>query len=182
MANSALDLPHGYIELFTSLKIRVRDSQVRAQRVVNTQLIELYWHIGREILEQQAQAGWGSGVIRHLAADLRAEFPEMKGFSASNLQYMRAFADAWPGPDPISQQAAGKLPWGHILVLIDKLDDAETRAWYTTAAIENGWSRAVMLNQIMNRTHERVGSEATNFARQLPAGDSELAQQIAKDP
>lgn len=106
----------------------------------------------------------------------------MKGFSASNLQYMRAFAVAWPGPDPISQQAAGKLPWGHIMVLIDKLDHSVTRDWYAAAALQYGWTRNVMMNQIMNRTHERVGSGPTNFTRQLPAGDSELARQIAKDP
>src|SRR5665811_242632 len=182
MADNALVLPDGYAELLTGLKVRVRNAQVRAQRVVNTQLIELYWQVGSEILEQQGQAGWGSGVIRCLAGDLRAEFPHMKGFSASNLQYMRAFAVAWPGPQPISQQAAGKLPWGHIMVLIDKLDDSGTRDWYAAAAVQYGWTRNVMLNQIMNRTHERVGSGTTNFAKQLPADDSELAQHIAKDP
>src|SRR5680860_1777831 len=79
MADNALVLPDGYAELLTGLKVRVRNAQVRAQRVVNTQLIELYWQVGSEILEQQGQAGWGSGVIRCLAGDLRAEFPHMKG-------------------------------------------------------------------------------------------------------
>jgi predicted nuclease of restriction endonuclease-like (RecB) superfamily len=175
MTDTVLALPDGYADFLAGLKTRVRDAQIRAQRVVNTQLIELYWNLGNEILDQQGQAGWGSGVIRRLADDLRAEFPQMKGFSASNLQYMRAFAVAWPGPEPISQQPAGKLPWGHVMILIDKLDDAVTRDWYAAAAVQYGWTRNVLANQIMNRTHERVGAGPTNFTRQLPAGDSELA-------
>ncbi|RLP69455.1 DUF1016 domain-containing protein [Mycetocola manganoxydans] len=180
--DAALALPNGYAEFLGALKTRVRDAQVRAQRVVNTELIELYWELGNEILDQQGQAGWGSGVIRRMAEDLRVEFPQMKGFSASNLQYMRAFAVAWPGPAPISQQAAGKLPWGHVMVLIDKLDDPATRDWYAAAAVQHGWSRNVLMNQIMNRTHDRIGSGPSNFTRQLPAAESELAQQIARDP
>ena len=177
-----LALPEGYAELLQGLKVRVRNAQVRAQRVVNTQLLELYWGIGSEILTQQKSQAWGSGVVGRLASDLRAEFPQMTGLSRSNLFYMRAFAVAWPGEGVIVQQAVGQLPWGHITVLLDKLDDARTRTWYAQAAVEHGWSRNVLMNQIMNRTHERIGSGPSNFTRQLPAAESELAQQIAKDP
>lgn len=181
MADTALVLPDGYVDLLTGLKSRVRDAQVRAQRMVNTQLIELYWQIGNEILLQQQTRAWGSGVVRRLGEDLRVEFPEMTGLSYRNLQYMRSFAAAWAGAS-IVQQAVAQLPWGHITVLLDRLDDPATRDWYAAAAVQHGWSRNVLMNQIMNRTHERVGSGPTNFTRQLPAGDSELAQQIAKDP
>ena len=177
-----LALPEGYAELLQGLKVRVRNAQVRAQRVVNTQLLELYWGIGSEILTQQKSQAWGSGVVGRLASDLRAEFPQMTGLSRSNLFYMRAFAVAWPGEGVIVQQAVGQLPWGHITVLLDKLNDARTRTWYAQAAVEHGWSRNVLMNQIMNRTHERIGSGPSNFTRQLPAAESELAQQIAKDP
>ena len=175
-------LPSGYAETLVSLKAQVRRAQFRAQRVVNEQLIELYWNIGREILTQQEKQGWGSGVIGRLADDLRAEFPQMKGFSASNLQYMRGFAAAWNTSDSISQQAAGKLPWGHIMVVLDKLDDQKTRNWYAAAAVEYGWSRNMLLNQIMNRTHDRVGAAPSNFGQELTKPNSDLAQQIAKDP
>lgn len=182
ITHTELALPEGYAELLQGLKVRVWNAQVRAQRVVNTQLLELYWSIGSEILAQQKSQAWGSGVVGRLASDLRAEFPQMTGLSRSNLFYMRAFAVAWPGEGVIVQQAVGQLPWGHITVLLDKLDDACTRTWYAQAAVEHGWSRNVLMNQIMNRTHERVGSGPSNFTRQLPADESELAQQIAKDP
>ena len=154
---SEVVLPSGYAEMLGELKAQVRQAQFRAHRVVNEQLIELYWTIGREILAQQDKQGWGSGVIARLAADLRAEFPQMKGFSPSNLQYMRGFAAAWNVEGAISPHPVGKLPWGHIRTILDKLADQKTRAWYAAAAVEHGWSRNMLLNQIMNRTHERVG-------------------------
>jgi predicted nuclease of restriction endonuclease-like (RecB) superfamily len=165
-----------------TLKRRVRDAQGRAQRTVNTQLIELYWSIGRSILSEQENQGWGAGVMDRLAHDLRLEFPQMRGLSRSNLFYMRAFAAAWTGQLPIVQQAVGQLPWGHITVLLDKLDDVEKREWYAAAAVKNGWSRNVLLNQIKNRTLERTGSAPSNFSAELTPADSDLARQIAKDP
>ncbi|WP_299169736.1 YhcG family protein [uncultured Arthrobacter sp.] len=182
MVRTDVVLPEGYASTLDALKRRVRDAQIRVQRTVNTQLIELYWNIGNEILSQQVRQGWGTGVVRQLAADLRAEFPQMKGLSPSNLQYMRAFAAAWQDEEPISQQTAGKLPWGHIMVLIDKLDDAPTRDWYALAAVEYGWSRNVLMNMIMNKSMQRTGAAPSNFTRQLSTPDSELAQQVAKDP
>nr|WP_104081134.1 PDDEXK nuclease domain-containing protein [Cryobacterium sp. Y11] len=182
MARDGIALPNGYPEFLGSLKRRVRDAQVRAQRTVNTQLIELYWSIGGSILSEQEKQGWGAGVMNRLAHDLRVEFPHMTGLSRSNLFYMRAFAAAWSGQVPIVQQAVGQLPWGHITVLLDKLNDVETRDWYAAAAVTNGWSRNVLLNQIKNRTLERTGSAPSNFDAELTPADSDLAQQIAKDP
>ncbi|MGP5165457.1 PDDEXK nuclease domain-containing protein [Arthrobacter rhombi] len=181
MVRTELVLPDGYASTLETLKNRVRDARVQAQRTVNTQLIELYWHIGAEILAQQDRQGWGAGVIRRLAEDLRAAFPDMTGLSYRNLQYMRSFATLWGG-EPIVQQAAAQLPWGHIMVLIDKLDTAEARTWYVSAAVEYGWSRNVLMNMIMNQTMDRTGAAPSNFSRQLATPDSELAQQVAKDP
>jgi len=113
---------------------------------VNTELISLYWIIGTRILERQRDAGWGSLVVRQLAEDLRSEFPAMKGFSRSNLFYMRAFAAAWPNVGAIVQQPVGRLPWGHIITLPEKLDDSGAREWYSAKAVEYGWSRNVLLN------------------------------------
>ena len=120
-------------------------------------------------------------TTRHqLVQDLRAEFPEMKGLSRRNLFYIRAFAAAWP--DPIVQQAVAQLPWGHFTVLLDKADTRQHRDWYAGAAVEHGWSRNVLLNMIMNRTLERTGAAPSNFVQRLVGLDSELAQQVAKDP
>lgn len=176
----SLALPLGYSDFLASLKQQVRTARLTALRTVNTQLIELYWSIGKAVLARQEVEEWGSGVMGRLAEDLRAEFPEMKGLSRSNLFYMRGFAAAWP--DPIVQQAVGQLPWGHITVLLDKLDHRRERDWYAGAAVEHGWSRNVLLNMIMNRTLERTGAAPSNFVQRLVGPDSELAQQVAKDP
>jgi len=175
-----LVLPDDYPAFLGDLKERVRAARLQTLRRVNTDLLELYWTIGRDILARQERQTWGTGVIGRLAEDLRAAFPQMKGFSRSNLFYMRGFAAAWP--EPIVQQAVGQLPWGHVTVLLDKLDSAERRDWYAAAAVAYGWSRNVLLNMIMNRTLERSGSAPSNFAQHLATPDSELAQQVAKDP
>ncbi|MFJ6537692.1 YhcG family protein [Paenarthrobacter sp. NPDC091711] len=178
--SSALALPADYSDLLDALKERVRRARQTALRTVNTQLIELYWSIGKTVMERQQVERWGSGVMGRLAEDLRAEFPEMKGLSRRNLFYMRAFATAWP--DPIVQQAVAQLPWGHITVLLDKANTRQHRDWYAGAAVEYGWSRNVLLNMIMNRTLERTGAAPSNFVQRLVGQDSELAQQVAKDP
>jgi predicted nuclease of restriction endonuclease-like (RecB) superfamily len=105
----------------------------------------------------------------------------MKGFSARNLQYMTAFAREWPA-DPIAQQAVAQLPWGYVTVLLDKVPDPAERDWYASSAVEHGWSRNVLLNMIMNRSFLRTEAAPSNFAQQLVAPNSELAQQVAKDP
>ena len=102
--------PVGYAGLLEQVKVRVRTSRVQAARAVNTELVGLYWQIGRSILDRQESEGWGSKVIGRLAADLRAEFPGMRGLSQRSLVYMRTFAGAFEAP--IAQQAAAQLPWG----------------------------------------------------------------------
>ena len=175
-------LPSDYGNVLARLKDRVRSAQLQVQRSVNTELIELYWRIGSEILSQQAEGGWGSGVVGRLADDLRAEFPAMKGFSRSNLLYMRSFAKAWPGSDQNVPQPVGLLPWGHIRILIDKLKDQPARELHAAAAVENGWSRSALANHIANRTLERTGAAPNNFSDLLAPADSDLARQLAKDP
>ena len=176
-----LALPSGYTDLLGELKKRVRGARIKALRTVNTQLIELYWSIGQALRAEQEKQGWGSQVIKRLSDDLRKEFPDMKGLSARNIQYMTTFARTW-AQGPIAQQPAAQLPWGHIMVLLDKKLDVSATNSYTAAAVQYGWSRNVLLNMIMNRTLERTGAAPSNFAQQLAAQDSELAQQVAKDP
>lgn len=175
-------IPDDYAVVLEGLKARVRAARSQAQRRVNTELIEMYWAIG-QVLDARQQAGtWGTGVLNKVADDLRAEFSEMRGFSRSNLKYMRAFAQAWRGAEPIGQQPVGQLPWGHITVLLDRLEEREARDWYAARALQHGWSRNVLTNQIMNRTLERTGAAISNFDDQLARTDSDLAHQLAKDP
>ena len=174
-------LPDDYPRLMAELKAKIRSAQQTAHRVVNAQLIELYWTIGKAILERQNAEGWGAKVIDQLAVDLSLAFPDSKGFSRRNLHYMRHLAEAWPGPAFV-QQPASQMPWGHLMVVIDKIDEPVARDWYVRAAVAGGWSRNVLLNQIKGRAHTRVGAAPSNFEVTLADEDSELATQIAKDP
>lgn len=176
-----LDLPDDYPRLLAELKTTIRTSQAHAHRTVNTQLIELYWSIGTAILNRQHAEGWGAKVIDRLAADLSEAFPDSKGFSRRNLQYMRDLATAW-SDGPNVPQAVAHLPWGHVRLLLDKLKTPAERDWYVQAAVANGWTRNNLLNQIMARSHERTGSAPSNFGLTLSPDDSELAAQLAKDP
>ncbi len=148
---------------------------------VNRELVLLYWQIGRDILARQASQGWGAKVIDRLAHDLRNAFPEMKGFSPRNLKYMRAVAEAWPEPEFV-QQAAAQLPWFHLCTLIDKLATREARDWYLAKAVEQAWSRNVLVMQIETRLLERQGKAVTNFEQRLPRPQSDLARESIKDP
>ena len=173
--------PDGYTDWLAELKARIHGAQQRAALAVNRELVLLYWQLGRDILDRQALQGWGAKVIERLSQDLRTEFPEMKGFSPRNLKYMRAFADAWSDP-AIVQQTVAQLPWGHNLVLLDKLPSSETRRWYAAKAIEHNWSRNILVMQIESRLLERTGKAVTNFPATLPRIQSDLARETLKDP
>lgn len=173
--------PDGYAEWLEALKARVHAAQQRATLAVNRELVLLYWQIGHDILLRQAEQGWGAKVIDRLADDLRTAFPDMKGFSPRNLKYMRAFAEAWPDNEFV-QQAVALLPWGHNLVLLDKLSNADERRWYVAGTIQHNWSRNVLVMQIETRLMERSGQAQTNFETRLPAPQSDLARESLKDP
>jgi len=111
--------PAGYTELLGQLKARVRASRVRAARAANSELLQLSWSVGRDILDRQEQGGWGSRVIDRLAQDLRAEFRDQRGWSRRNLHYMRSLAEAWPTAESFVPRAVAQLPWGHVRVLLD---------------------------------------------------------------
>jgi predicted nuclease of restriction endonuclease-like (RecB) superfamily len=173
--------PAGYAEWLTELKMRIHTAQQRTALAVNRDLLSLYWHLGRDLLERQAAGSWGSSVIDQVSTDLRAAFPDMRGFSPSNLKYMRAFAEAWPD-FPNRQQAVGDLPWGHNVVLLTKLKQDDQRLAYAQAALSHGWSRNVLVHHIELRTVERQGKALTNFEQQLPKPQSDLARESLKDP
>ena len=173
--------PDGYGDWLAELKTRIHAARQKATLGVNRELLLLYWRIGHDILARQAEQGWGAKVIERLAHDLRKAFPDMKGLSPRNLKYMRAFAEAWPDVEFV-QQAVAQLPWGHNLVLLDKLEDGETRRWYAAKAIENAWSRNVLVMQIESSLLERQGAAVTNFEQNLPAPQPDLAIESLKDP
>ena len=199
--------PAGYNDWLGDIKTQIHEAQQRASQALNLELVSLYWRIGKAILNRQNQQGWGAKVIDRLAHDLRTNFPEMKGFSRTNLMYMRAFAAAWPGaetvqgglgqsesgaivPQPVHKSGArefvhqlvDKLPWRHHCVLLDKLKTRDEREWYLRKAIEHNWSRNILVMQIESRLLERSGTAVTNFALTLPKPESDLARESLKDP
>lgn len=181
MRASLSKLPSDYAAFLQDLKARVRATQLRAAIAANSEMVMLYWSIGRDILGRQRAAGWGAKIIDQLAADLSREFPTMRGFSARNLKYMRAFAEAWP-EESIMQEALAQLTWSHQIALLEKLKTREERLSYAAAAVEHGWSRGILVIQIESGYLKRLGKASNNFARTLPPPQSDLAAQALKDP
>jgi predicted nuclease of restriction endonuclease-like (RecB) superfamily len=161
-------------------------------------LIELYWSIGRDIVKRQADESWGKAVVQRLAADLQAEFPGVGSVSARNIWHARAFYLAYSqAPQALKQavsdlrsgkeaavlpQPVSEIPWGHNILLLQKLKDPIQRLWYAQQAIANGWSRSMLLHWIESDLYARQGKAVTNFPATLPPPQSDLAGELVKDP
>ena len=181
MADNKLHLTDDYKNWLSELKIRIKHAQQKAVLAVNKELVLLYWQIGHEILNRQERSGWGAKIVNQLSADLKTAFPEIQGFSPRNLKYMRAFAAAWQDFQ-IVQEVLAQLPWYHHLTLLDKLSNNDDRMVYARLAVENGWSRNMMVHHIELGTAKRIGKAQNNFADFLPPAESELAAESLKDP
>ena len=220
-----------YTSFLIEVKGRIQTARLQAGRAVNRELVMLYWDIGRGIVEKQQTAGWGDSVVERLAADLRAEFPDMRGFSGRNLRDMKRFylayseEDFWrqavaklttrrggsaileqlvpelpnqpvkaefrpqpaatskPGEGvPFWRQLVAEIPWGHHLLILNKLIDPAARLYYLRATAQFGWSRSVLLNQIKGQAYERAVKEKKthNFALALPEHFAEQADEMLK--
>ena len=172
-----------------NIKSKIRAAQVKASFSVNAELIQLYWEIGRSVIDRQNKDGWGSSVIEQMSRDIQKEFPGIEGFSSSNISRMRAFYLAWKDIKTISAQPVPKimdilvrLPWGHHVVLLFKTKEFTERLWYAQKTFEHGWSRIVLVHQIEGDAYSRQGMAVTNFKTTLPPPQSDLARQIIKDP
>ena len=152
--------PQGYADWLALLKGQIAQARQRASLAVNAELVQLYARIGQDILQRQQTQGWGAKVIDRLARDLKDAFPDMRGWSSSNLKYMRFFAQHCPDGQ-FGQQAADQLPWFHIVTLLTQLDQPAERAWYAAQTMQHGWSRK------SRRWLRKCG------AYDLPAPDSE---------
>ncbi len=178
---TAVELPSDYGSFLQQIKQRVKTERLKAVLSANVVQILMYWDIGRDILERQNQAGWGAKVIDRLAVDLKKSFPEMSGFSARNLKDMRKFAECWTDRE-IVQRTAAQIPWRNNQLLLYKVKESDLRIWYAEQNLENGWSRDVLAFQIETNLHKRIGQTANNFEVALPPDDSDMANQIFKDP
>lgn len=176
-----VEIPDGYSELLAAVKADGVATRLRAARTANNDMLGLYWRVGRLILERQDRQGWGSNVVARLSSDLRREFPDQRGWGASNLASMRRFAATWPHP-AILQSAVGKLPWGHVVTLLNRLADTGDRDWFADQAATNGWSGKVLDHHIATGLRRRIASGPSNFDTHLAGSDSDLAQEIVRDP
>jgi predicted nuclease of restriction endonuclease-like (RecB) superfamily len=174
-----MNLPTDYPSFINNLKQRIANARIKATLAVNKELVSLYWQIGRAIIERQEKEGWGAKIIDQLSKDLMHSFPDMKGLSPRNLKYMRSFAIEYDDLEFV-QQAVAQIPWGHIIQLIEKVKNQEQRLWYIHKTIENGWSRNVLVHHIESNLYNRQGKALTNFSSNLPAEQSDLAQELFK--
>jgi predicted nuclease of restriction endonuclease-like (RecB) superfamily len=224
--DTTLALTTDYKRFVTDLKSRIASARLAAARHVNRELVTLYWDIGRGIVEKQKELNWGESVVELVAAELRAAFPDMSGFSPRNVWDMKRLYEAYTSPDFLSQvvretsrksqrpilrqpvaelsqpsnrpQAVAKLepaeeivilrqlvaeiPWGHHLLILNKLSAPAARLWYLRATASFGWSRNVLLNQIKAGAYERAVTEKKthNFDLALPEHFAEQAEEMLK--
>ncbi|MBQ7243453.1 MAG: DUF1016 family protein [Bacilli bacterium] len=199
----------GYSQWLLQLKEEYRISQIKASIRVNEQLIRFYYHVGEEISKRGYESTYGSGFYSRLSADLRKTLPDARGFSVTNLRYMRLFYERYSPllsnrQQPVNESGMENrqqpvndfknvnneaslsgifmIPWGHHQMLLRHCKSVEESLFYIREAVTNGWSRAVMTNFIKGGLYLRQGKAVTNFAGVLPEGTSDLAQQLTKDP
>lgn len=181
MSSATLEIPYDYPRFLHDIKKKIQHAQVRASLAVNRELIQLYWEIGMAISAKQRVEGWGAKTIEKLANDLKSGLPDLKGFSLRNLHCMVQFAKEY-GEKEFVQQLVAQIPWGHNIFLIQSVKDKSARAWYIRKTIENGWSRNSLRHWVESDLYGREGKAVTNFTKTLPAPQSDLANQILKDP
>lgn len=170
----------GYFKVLDSIKKQIQEAQCKIVNNINREMIDLYWNIGRIILENTK---YGTAFIENLSRDIRADFPDTKGYSVRNLQYMRLFAQTYPDIAKM-QQGVALLSWRNNIVLLDKIKNESVRDWYISQNIENGWSSNVLAHQIDLKLYERqvLSEKINNFNYTLPSPMSEMITQAMKDP
>jgi predicted nuclease of restriction endonuclease-like (RecB) superfamily len=204
------NLDKEYRQWLVDLKSRIRQSQIKASVRVNSSMIELYWSIGCDIVEKQAEAKWGSGIIKQLSKDLRADMHGVEGFSETNLRYMKRLYVFYNQQNIIQHQLGaisqsvkktdkkefqhhvgaeisiidmvGAVPWRHHIEILNKCNSVKQALFYVQKTIENGWSRAVLMNFLEADLYAAQGKALNNFSRLLPEAQSDLANEIVKDP
>lgn len=171
---------NSYKEIFDNIKLEILKSQYNAMQLVNRELIFMYWHIGKIILENSE---WGNKFIDNLSIDLKLEFPDIKGFSIRNLKNMKKFAEEYSDFQFV-QSVTAQITWTHNVLLLDRIKDIEIRKWYINETVKNGWSVNILEMQINSKLYERqaISEKVSNFPNTLPDVQSDLALQTMKDP
>jgi predicted nuclease of restriction endonuclease-like (RecB) superfamily len=158
--------PVDYAQLLAEVKERVRSAQYAALKAVNTELVGLYWDLGRMIVDRQAGQTWGKAIVQKLATDLQKEFPGVGGFSASNLWRMRAFFELYRGLEKLAPLVR-EIGWSHNIAIMERCSDPFEREFYLRMTRKFGWSKNVLIHQIDNQSYEKSLSGQTNFDQTL---------------
>lgn len=171
-----------YSAWFETIKQKILSARLKAAVTVNTQLLEVYWELGREIVATQKQAAWGDAVLDQLALDLRLSFPDIRGFSKRNLYAIRQWYLFFSTASEFVPQAVAQIPWGHNRLIISKTKDVAEALFYAQTTVQQGWSRDQLEYQIQHDYYSSKGKAVTNFSSTLPAAQSQLAIETLKNP
>jgi len=165
-----------------SVKQKIKSAQLKAAVSINTQLMELYWELGKDIVHKQNEANWGDAVLDQLALDLKLSFPSMGGFSRRNLYAIRQWYIFYSTENEFVPQAVAQIPWGHNRLIISKTKNTKEALFYCNATMQNGWNREQLELQIINNYYNAKGKAITNFKNTLPELQSALAIETLKNP
>lgn len=171
-------LEEDFKKIIGNIKEEILNAQIKAIQQINSNLIMLYFRLGKIVSENKK---YGNNFTKQVSIELKLTFPNIKGFSERNIRSMRLFYEEYKD-DVIWQQLVAKLPWGHNLLLIEKIKDKNIRKIYAENAIKNGWSRNVLALQIDAEFHKRIGKSDNNFSLLLPPNNSDLVNNTVKDP
>ncbi|MCL2796582.1 MAG: PDDEXK nuclease domain-containing protein [Firmicutes bacterium] len=169
-----------YFAVLEDIKTRIKSAQYRAVLGANKELMELYWNIGKIIIDNTK---YGVGFLKNLSRDIILDFPDIQGFSVRNLNYMRKFSELYPDFQKV-QRGVALLPWRNNLTLISKIKSEAERQWYVEQNVQNGWNNVVLTHQIEMKLYHRqaVAEKTTNYDRLLPSPFSGLAEETLKNP
>lgn len=174
-----------YKNFIRDIKRRVQTAQIKASVSVNQELLRLYWDLAERIVAKQSESSWGDGFFVQMSRDLQNEFPDMKGFSLSNLKYIKQWFLFYGKESKISQQLVGQItqiPWGHNILIMSRCKNIKEAIFYVQKTIQNNWSRAILTHHIESCLCHRGGKAITNFKATLPKPQSDLARELVKDP
>jgi predicted nuclease of restriction endonuclease-like (RecB) superfamily len=174
--------PLQYNKWFENIKLKIKSAQLKAAITVNTQLMELYWDLAKDIVNKQNEANWGDSVLEQLATDLKLSFPDINGFSRRNLYAIRQWYLFYSTMSEFVPQPVAQIPWGHNRLIISKVKNTKEALFYAKATIENGWSREQLEINIKNKYFQSKGKAITNFKTTLPKLQSQLADETLKNP
>lgn len=179
-----------YVEWLSDLKRRYKQSQLRTSVKANSEVLEYYWNLGRDIVAKEAESKWGSGFFNQLSLDMRAMFPDEKGFSSANLRYMKRWYEFYyqrivnlqqPVEDLKMPDTFGFIPWGHHIYIFTKSQSLDEALFYINKVSTEGWSRTLLEHHVTAHLFQSQGSAITNFEATLPDTQVEEAMQLLKN-